>query len=211
MTIAQVLKIIRNHTGPNANDTVKITHEEVLAMTRAAKDDGVITIGARNLLLEAAFTFGGTEIHPDIFSSPADKALMVSTAMEGIETAAKFAKLGARSQLKFIKWTLAIDFGGPAGFVTQSIRVSDLPSAVQTKVNGILACESNRAGKRFDPQPSWVSISSYMRGGQAYGYQCTAAWSTVSANGGLWSLDFYGDQNGDTLVVQSSYEPPDDD
>jgi hypothetical protein len=211
MTIAQVLKIIRNHTGPNSNDKVKITHDEVLAMTRAAKDDDVITMGARNALLGAVFTFGGTEIHPDIFSSPADKALMVSTAMEGIETAAKFGKVGARSQLNFIKWTLALDIGAAAGFVTQSIHVSDLPSPVQTKVNGILACESNRAGKRFDPHPSWVLISSYVRGGDAYGYECNAAWPTVSGNGGLWSLSFYGDQNGDTLLVQSSYEPPDDD
>ncbi len=38
--------------------------------------------------------FGGNMIHPDIFTSPQDKAAIVDTAMEGIETRQnRFARL----------------------------------------------------------------------------------------------------------------------
>jgi hypothetical protein len=209
MSIAQILTIIRNHTGVNANDKVKITHKEVTALLRAAHDDGVVTMGARSLLLGTLATFGGNEIHPDIFSSAADKAAIVKTSMEGIETPAKFAKFGARSQLKFVKWTLAQDLGRFAGFVTTQVTVADLPPLARSKVNSILSCEIVKAGSKFDPQPAWVTITAYQRAGGTYGYECVAGWANLK-HGGYWIADFYMDQNGDTLMAESAYEPPDE-
>ena len=83
MSMLQILTIIRNHSGVHASDTVKITHKEVMTMIRAAHEHGVVTMGARNLLIGAIWEFGGNEIHPDIFSSPADESALKATIIEG--------------------------------------------------------------------------------------------------------------------------------
>lgn len=38
MSVKGIRAVIRCHTGANANDDVKITHEEVVTMMRAAED-----------------------------------------------------------------------------------------------------------------------------------------------------------------------------
>lgn len=77
------------------------------------------------------------------------------------------------------------------------------------RVNSILKAEVMKAGSKFDPQPAWLNITALQRNGGTYGYMCTAGWLN-NKNGGYWVADFYADQNGDTLVTQSDYEPPDD-
>jgi hypothetical protein len=210
MSIAQLMRIIRNHTGSNSNDSVKITHQEVLDMIHAAEDHGHVSIAARCLLLETLAMFGGNDIHPDIFSSREDKAAIVTTSMRDIETAKKFAGLPARSQLKFIKNALGSDLGELVGFSTSRVQVNDLPATIQDRINLFLQSEKVRAGGRYDEDGS-VGVTAFVRNGEQYGYQCSAYWPTKSGDGGGWVADFYVDQDGDALDYHSRYEPPDPD
>ena len=209
MTVKQIYDIIKRHTGPNANDHVKIPHEEVVAMIRAAKDGGRIPVGARNALLSALTTFGGNEIHPNIFSSAADKAALAATAMDGIETADKFAQLPAKSQFKFIRWSLSILMGEVVGFQTVNVRLADLPQKVQDGINATLASQRSKAGAKFADVPS-VTIQGYQRNQQFYGFECNAFWPTTSGDGGEWAATFYVDQNGATQIASSDFEPPEE-
>ena len=116
MSVKCIDLIIRQHTGANASDTVKITHAEVMAMIRCAGEPSKIAVGDRAQLMAALEMFGGNEIHPDIFSSPEDKAALAKTAMEGIETAEKFSTLTPGSQAAFIWKCLIVGSGNTVGF-----------------------------------------------------------------------------------------------
>jgi hypothetical protein len=207
MSIAQILQIIRNHTGPHASDTVKITHQEVVDMIAAADENGFTPIGARSLLLESLTTFGGNEIHPDIFSSPEDKAAIGAAAIKGIETADKFAKLPAKSQLKFIRSTLALFEGSSVGFSSTVLRAP--PADVQTKIDAILQSVERRAGQSISGTPH-TTIQLFARNAQAYGYEGTAFWDSTVEPGGTFFATFYLGPSGDLLQLSTSVEPPDD-
>jgi len=207
MSIAQILQIIRNHTGPHASDTVKITHQEVVDMIAAADENGFTPIGARSLLLESLTTFGGNEIHPDIFSSPEDKAAIGAAAIKGIETADKFAKLPLQSQLKFIRSTLALFEGSSVGFSSSTLRT--VPADVQTKIDAVLPSVERRAGQSISGSPH-TKIKVFMRIAQAYGYEGTAFWDSTVEPGGTFFATFYLGPSGDLLQLSTSVEPPDD-
>ena len=207
MSIAQILTIIRNHTGPHASDTVKITHQEVVDMIAAADENGFTPIRARSLLLESLTTFGGNEIHPDIFSSPEDKAAIGAAAIKGIETADKFAKLPPKSQLKFIKTTLALFEGGSVGFSAPTLRT--VPADIQAKIDAVMQSVERRAGSSISGSPH-TTIQAFMRNAQAYGYEGTAFWDSTVEPGGTFFANFYLGPSGDLLQVSTDEEPPED-
>jgi hypothetical protein len=207
MSIAQILQIIRNHTGTHASDTVKITHQEAVDMIAAADENGFTPIGARSLLLEALTTFGGNEIHPDIFSSPEDKAAIGAAAIKGIETADKFAKLPPKSQLKFIRSSLALFEGSSVGFSSSTLRT--VPADVQTKIDAVLQSVERRAGQSISGAPH-TTVQAFMRNAQPYGYEGTAFWDSTVEPGGTFFATFYLGPSGDLLQVSTDEEPPDD-
>ena len=208
MSAAQILKIFRDHTGIHASDTVKITHQEVVDMIAAADENGFTSIASRSLLLEALTTFGGNEIHPDIFSSGEDKAAIGAAAMKGIETADKFGKLAPKSQLKFITSTLAILEGGPVGFSAPTLRT--IPADLQTRIDAVLQPVEQQAGSSISGSPS-TTVQAFMRNKQAYGYEGNAFWPSTTEPGATFIATFYLGPSGDLLQVSTDVEPPDDD
>ncbi len=98
MSVKGIRDVIRRHTGTNANDNVKITHQEVVIMIRSAEDHGRPNVGERLEIMAALEMFGGDDIEPGIFSSQEDKTALMETAMKGIETGERFeGALAART------------------------------------------------------------------------------------------------------------------
>jgi hypothetical protein len=210
MSVAQIMTFFHNHQGANSNKP--ISHQEVLGVIAAAKNDRKMpTIAARCLLLQAAFEFGGNMVHPQsLFSSPGDREAFIDSAMEGIETAAKFGRLSKRSQIKFIKFALWLDLGTVADFSSSAVSLSSITGNVADRINAILQSQRLRAGNSYVQTPI-TNLVAYVRNGGAYGYDCTALWPTANGNGGNWVAEFLLDQSGDALIEESEYEPPDDD
>ncbi len=212
MSVAQIMAIIKNHTGANYNPNVKITHQEVVEIIAAAKDGGNMpTMGARNAILQAVYMFTPNEFNSvDLFSSPEDVAALKATVIEGMETAAEFAKLPKRSQLKFIKWSLQLCLGDVVDINTVVVPLTGVTPNVQKKIDLILATEKSRAGAAYVDEPI-TTINAYERSGAPYGYYCIALWETTNGNGGNWVADFLLNSAGDSLIQESAYEPPDND
>jgi hypothetical protein len=209
MSVKCIDLIIRQHTGANASDTVKITHEEVMAMIHCAGEPSKISVGDRAELMAALEMFGGNEIHPDIFSSPEDKAALAKTAMEGIETAEKFSTLTPGSQAAFIWKCLIVGSGNTVGFTRVLGNVTDLPADLQKRVARFFEIEQEKAGPKYEDNP-FSSTTIYKRKSQAYGYAISASWSREN-NSGTWEAEAYYGPSGELLKSTGGFEPPDSD
>ncbi len=209
MSVEGIRKIIRKHTGANANDNVKLTHAEIEAMIHSAEDHHKITMGERAELLSTLAMFGGSDIHPDIFPSPADKAAVAATAMKGIETSAKFEKLPHHEQYKFVWDCLVVGSGDKVGFTDTYTQLGDLPATVKTKVDQLLQHERARLGSQYEDTP-YLNIRTFARGSDVYAYEVSASWSRTDGNGS-WDADNYLGAPGELLKSTAGYNPPDPD
>jgi len=207
MSVSGIRAIIRQHTGEHASDKVRITHQEVLAMIRSAKDHSAVTVGERAELLAALVMFGGNEIHPDIFSSPEDKAAIAATAISGIETGAKFEALPPREQARFIWECLIVGGGSAVGFAQNDIRFQALPATVGDIVERLLKAEREKAGPRYDDKP-WLRIRAFARSGDVYAYVVSASWDRKDQKGS-WDAEEYLGRSGELLKSTSGFVPPD--
>jgi hypothetical protein len=208
MSVLCIDKIIRNHTGPNASDTVKITHDEVVAMLKCADDRGTVYQRDRAELMAALNMFGGNSMHPDIFSSAADKEALATMAMQGIETAAKFSTLTPGAQVAFIYNCLIIGSGNTVGFTTVAAPINKLPASIQALLQDIFDAEKKKLGASYTEGP-FCSSMSYFRKGEAYAYAISAGW--FKADQASWNMEVYLGSTGELLKSTGSYSPPDDD
>jgi hypothetical protein len=208
MSVLCIDKIIRKHTGPNASDTVKITHAEVVAMIKCADDRGTIYQRDRAELMAALNMFGGNSMNPDIFSSAADKEALAATAMKGIETAARFSALTPGAQVSFIFNCLVIGSGNTVGFTNVAAPINKLPAPIQALLQDILAMEAKKLGPSYTEGP-FSSSTSYFRKGEVYAYAISASW--FKADEGSWNMELYLGPLGDLLKSSGSYSPPETD
>jgi hypothetical protein len=158
-------------------------------------------------LMAALKMFGGNEIHPDIFSSPEDKAALATTAMKGIETGEKLEAHSPRKQAKFIWDCLIVGSGDTVGFSSINEQVGSLSPAMQEKVNRLLRSEKDKAGPRYNDEP-YVNLHMFARSGDVYGYVLSASWERKDQNGSWDAENFLGRQ-GELLKSSSGYTPPD--
>ena len=206
MSVLCIDKIIRKHTGPNASDTIKITHAEVVAMIKCANDRGIVYQRDRAELMAALNMFGGNSMHPDIFSSLKDKEALASTAMKGIETAAKFSALTPGAQVAFIYNCLVIGSGNTVGFTNVAAPTNKLPSPIQALLQDIFTMEAKKLGPSYVEGP-FSSSTSFYRKGEVYAYSITASW--FKADEGSWNMEVYLGCKGELLKSSGSYSPPD--
>jgi hypothetical protein len=210
MSVQGILKVIRNHTGAHASDTVKITHAEVEEMIHSAEDHHHITGRERSWLISALFTFGGTDLHPDIFSSAADKAALAATAVKGIETAAKFATQSARDQRDLLYWGVIIGGGERVGFTKITVPLGALPQVIQSRIAESAQTELAHAGAdKFDPAQDFL-CTAIAHGGQTYGYSIDYSLDAKDASG-LWVASLLLGQGGARLKHVGYFEPAEQD
>ena len=206
MSVEGIRKVIRRHTGDNAGNQ-KISHGEVEEMLRSAGDGGHVAVGERLELLSALTMFGGNADNPSLFA-PADKKALADAAVAGIETPAAFMKLSRRDQGRFVYWGLYLGGGQQLGFSFEAGLPDRLPANVREWVDACVAADRKKAGANAGPV-DLISAGIFRRDGAVFAYRIDASFPALDHSGEYYAMNILN-ADGRRLMVQSSFEAPDD-
>jgi len=205
MSVEAIRKIIRHHTGENASDSRKIGHDEVRAMLQAARDTGQITPEERLELLAALTMFGGSDLHPNIFASWADRQTLEAAVLEGLESADSFGGLPYRDQALLVEGLLLS--GGPLGFERVVKKLEDLPPALRTRLSAQVKANRAKAGDDFGESAN-VLVLALMRRDEVYGFKLECSYPAHDRSLFLCTDDVLSPQ-GALLQFRGDFEPLD--